>query len=291
MKKMILFSLIGLSANFTSAQRSAEFSGRTTGNISAVNYSYKAHSPDSAVPFWKRFSMEGAIGRSTYRLRSNGAADSMGPLFVDRSLCRHSLDARLGINYHFDNGLSLQTGLEYSSAREQYQFGSSVTSYYTYQDTVSVYYDPVQMDSVYVVNPVSFGSTHYYDKITQNYYQLFTVPFQLGWKTATSSRTELEFALGGSISVYGENTGIAGGYFGVGQLPTSEAYRTKGILSLGGSIKYLHRIGLHHAFYIEPWARLGISNVAMPVLPYTARRNHYGIRVGYRFYFDSRKHN
>jgi len=174
---------------------------------------------------------------------------------------------------------------------KQYQFGSSVTSYYTYQDTVSAYYDPALMDSVYVVNPVSFGSTHYYDKITQNYFQLFTVPFQLGWKTATSSRTELEFALGGSISVYGENTGIADGNFWVGQLPTSEAYRTKGILSLGGSIKYLHRIGLHHALYIKPWARLGISNVAMPVLLYTARRHHYGIRIGYRFYFDSRKHN
>ena len=147
------------------------------------------------------------------------------------------------------------------------------------------------MDSVYVISPVSFTTTFYIDKLTENYFKLLTVPFQLAWKTNASEKSEFEFSLGGAVTVYGKNTGITTEQMGYGTIPTSEAYRTKGILSLGGSIKYLQRFGLHHALYIEPWARLGITSLSMPVLLYAVRRDHYGIRVGYRFYFDSRKHN
>ncbi len=235
--------------------------------------------------FWKRFSVEGSIGFSSYRIRSAETTDTAGVPFVNASSGRHSFDTRLGVNYHFNKGFSLQTGLEYSAAKENYRFIGETTTTITYNDTVSSYFDTTLNQTVYVIEPVSYDTLILVQKETVNDYKLLSVPFQFAWKMNLNPRSELEFALGGAVSIYGKNTGYTIQNASNTAITSAEAYKTAGILSLGGSVKYLYRFGLCHSVYVEPWARIGITNLSTSMLSFDTRRNQYGLRVGYRFYF------
>lgn len=251
-------------------------------SLATSSFSKVAIEPSS---FWKRFSVEGSIGFSSYRITASDPIDSTVLPFANATSRRHSFDARLGVNYHFKKGFSLQTGLECSAAKENYRFISEETTTMTYNDTISSYFDTTLNQTVYVIGPVSFDTTIMVETATQNYYKLLTLPFQFAWKMDLNPRSELEFALGGAVSIYGKNDGYTIQNASNTTIPSSEAYRTTGILSLGGSVKYIHRFGVHHSVYVEPWARIGITNMSTSMLPYDTRRNQYGIRVGYRFYF------
>lgn len=256
-------------------------------SYSAIASVFDEDSLPKSTPFWKRISVEGSFGYSLFNIEANKNTTDplLAELLKNAASGQRSFDARLGLNYHLTKNVSFQTGLEYSSARENYSFASSETTTYTYNDTISVYYDTVAMDSVYVINPISYDTTVLVQNESKNYYKMLTLPFQFAWKMSVSPRGELEFALGGSLSIYGKNTGNTIVDTSNYTIPSANAFHPTGILSVGGSIKYLHRFGMHHAVYIEPWARFGISNQSQPTLPYETRRNNYGIRVGYRFYF------
>lgn len=239
------------------------------------------------TPFLKHLSVEGSIGYSQFTIQAN--KNSTDPLLAEllknAASNQRSFDARLGLNYHFTPSVSFQTGLDYSSARENYTFESNETTTITYNDTISSYFDTTLNQTVYVIVPISIDSTVLVQNESQNFYKMLTLPFQFAWKTPVSKRGELEFALGGALSIYGRNTGNTIVDTSNYAIPSANAFHPKGILSVGGSIKYLHRFGMHHSVYIEPWARFGITNQSMPTLQYETRRNNYGIRVGYRFYF------
>ena len=112
-----------------------------------------------------------------------------------------------------------------------------------------------------------------------------TLPFQFAWSQPISEKGRLELALGGAVTIFGRNSGSLINGDSTALIGADAGYKTTGLLSLGGSIKYLHRFGNHHSVYIEPWAQFGISNQSLPALTYESLRRRYGIRIGYRYYF------
>lgn len=237
-------------------------------------------------PFWKSFSIEGSIGMSTFKNHPSNAVDASFLNYLTQNASNQlSFDLRFGLNYHFTHHLSVQSGIHYNSSREDYGFDGLETTTYTYMDTISFTVDSVTMDTTYIINPILSDSTISVAKIGQNSYKIFTLPFQFAWSQTISKRGILEFAMGGSISLYGRNSGSVVVDNSKFAIAAENAYRTSGVLSLGGSIKYLHRFGDHHSVYIEPWAQFGLTNQSGPALNYESLRRRYGIRVGYRFYF------
>lgn len=234
-------------------------------------------------PFWKAFSLEASYGLSTFKNKPSKTTHPELRAIIDNSITdQRGMDFRLGINYHFNSHFSIQSGIDYSIAEETYS--------YTYNEAfciivvIGYVYDSTTMDSSEVVLAVYGDTAIYTTKIEQNKYELLTIPFQFAYGTDLGKHGELELALGGSVSIHGKNSGsvIVDPYTNV--ISAERAYRTSGLLSLGGSIKYLHHFGEHHSAYIEPWLQVGVSSQSSPNLHYDSFRHRAGIRFGYRFY-------
>ena len=236
--------------------------------------------------FWKAFSIEGSIGVSTFKNQPSKSTDANFSKHLTHTASDQlSFDLRLGLNYHFTNHLSFQSGVHYNSSREKYVFGSPKTLTLIYMDTISYSVDTVTMDTTYLVNPVPYDTTVLANKSTTNKYKIFTLPFQFAWAQPITNRGILEIAIGGELSIYGRNSGAVIVDNSTLAVDAKNGYRTTGLLSVGGSLKYLHRFGEHHAAYIEPWLQLGVTNQSMSSLSYETIRRRYGVRVGYRIYF------
>ncbi|MCH2218504.1 MAG: hypothetical protein MK076_10630 [Flavobacteriales bacterium] len=238
------------------------------------------------VSFWKSLSVEGAIGMSTFK---NQAKESTPQSLIDAlnsaASSQSSFDFRFGLNYHFTDRFSIQSGIHYNAAKEKYSFNNSEIVSYTQIDTISFIVDTMAQDTTYIISTVSYDSSIVTANEVQNSYRIFTLPFQFAWSQPISARGALEFSLGGAISIFGRNTGsviVDNSNFAVG---AETGYHTTGMLSLGGSIKYLHRFGNHHSVYVEPWAQFGVTNQSTPQISYESLRRRYGVRMGYRFYF------
>lgn len=256
-----------------------------TGNQEPVASGMEGLLLPASKPFWKVFSVEGAIGISTF---NNKATQDTEPqlleLLDNAATNRRSYDFRLGLNYYFTRQLSFQAGIEFNASREDYSYNNETTTSSTSYDSVGVYFDSTLSVYVTIFDTITTTTTSVQTKKHQNYYRLLTLPFHFAWNKPLSIRSELEFAVGGTLSVYGRNKGAT--IFDSDTLiNASQAYHTSGMLSLGGSIKYLYNLGDRHAVYIEPWVQFGITNQFAPQLTYESLRNSYGVRFGYRFYF------
>lgn len=242
-----------------------------------------ANSSQKTSSFWKSFSIEASYGLSTFKNEPSKHTHPELRSIIDNSITdQRGMDFHFGINYHFNSRFSVQSGIDYSRSEETYS--------YTYNEAfcsvvvIGYVFDSTTMDSSEVVLAVYGDSAIYTTKIEQNKYELLTIPFQFGYGIDFGKHGELEFALGGSVSIYGKNSGsiIVDPYNSV--ISAERAYRTNGVVSLGGSIKYLHHFGNHHAAYIEPWIQAGVSSQSSPNLHYDSFRHRAGIRFGYRFY-------
>jgi hypothetical protein len=238
------------------------------------------------TPFWKSLSIEGAVGVSTFRNQAKKSTpQSLLTTLNNVASAQQSIDFRFGLNYHFSERFSFQSGIHYNSSRENYRFDSEESYTYSVIDTISFSIDSVTMDTTFVLDSTIYDSTFIVANDLQNTYRIFTLPFHFAWSQSISPRGVLEFALGGEISILGRNTGLIivdnSGF----SFDAQSGYHTTGMLSVGGSIKYLHRFGDHHSAYIEPWAQFGVTNQSKPMISYESLRRRYGIRVGYRFYF------
>lgn len=238
------------------------------------------------IPFWKSLSVEGAIGMSTFK---NQAKKSTSPNLLEVlnnvASGQSSFDFRFGVNYHFTDRFSFQSGLHYNASKENYSFNSSEIVTYSYIDTISFTVDSTTFDTTYIINTIAYDSTIVTANDGRNSYRILTLPFQFAWSQPISARGVLEFSLGGAISIFGKNTGSVIVDQTNFSLDAQQGYHTTGMLSLGGSIKYVHRFGNHHSVYAEPWAQFGITNQSGPQISYESLRRRYGVRVGYRFYF------
>jgi hypothetical protein len=238
------------------------------------------------IPFWKSLSIEGAVGVSTFRNQAKKSTpQSLLTTLNNVASAQQSIDFRFGLNYHFTERFSFQSGIHYNSSRENYRFDSEESYTYSVIDTISFSVDSVTMDTTYVLDSTIYDSTFIVANDLQNTYRIFTLPFHFAWSQPISARGVLEFSLGGEISILGRNTGsILVDNTGF-SFDAQSGYHTTGMLSVGGSIKYLHRFGDHHSAYVEPWAQFGVTNQSKPMISYESLRRRYGIRVGYRFYF------
>ena len=247
---------------------------------------FEEDSIPATTPFWKSISVEGSIGVSTFKNQPSKATDPEFSSYLLNTVSNQlSYDLRIGLNYHFTDRISLQTGIHYNASKENHAFESTETTTYTYMDTLSFSVDTFTMDTTYVIDTLSYDSTSTISMQGQNSYRIFTLPFQFGWSQPISKRGVLEFSLGGAISIYGRNTGSIIVDTSNFTVSAENGYHPTGMLSLGGSIKYLHSFGDHHSVYVEPWAQFGVTNQSSPALNYESFRRRYGIRLGYRFYF------
>lgn len=240
------------------------------------------------VPFWKSLSVEGALGISTFNIQASKKTTepSLLELLNNAASKQLSLDFRFGVNYHFNQQWSFQTGLEYSASQEDYTYEVPETTTTYVSDTVSFTVDTASMDTTYVINISSLEEQSFVQKTESNTYKLFTLPFQFAWSRSLGKRSSLEIGVGGAITLFGTNSGLVRyDQYDTLMASAANAYHTSGMLSVGGSLKYLYRFGEHHSVYIEPWTRFGITNQSTPNLQYETFRKNYGIRFGYRFYF------
>lgn len=240
----------------------------------------------AAPPFWKAFSFEGSFGISLLKNQPNkNATDSVFyNLINSAATARRSYDFHFGANYHFTPRVSFQTGLDYSSEREDYSYKKEQITIVTYLDSTILSIDTVTMDTTYNYFDVISEQTEIIDKKEPNNYKMVSIPFHFAYSKPIGIRGELEIAFGGSLTIFGKNTGTLIVDPSNYTVAAQNGYHTKGMLSLGGSLKYIYRFGLHHAAYVEPWVRFGITNQSTPTLSYESVRNKYGIRFGYRFY-------
>ncbi|MDG1331414.1 MAG: hypothetical protein P8P74_03745 [Crocinitomicaceae bacterium] len=238
------------------------------------------------APKQQLFSLEGSIGASTFKNKPNEKTTDpqLFSILNNAASNRQSFDVRLGLNYHLTNRISLQTGVHYTSSSEDYTYESEEITTLSYVDTVSFTVDSVTMDTTFNINTFYYDTTIIVANNQRNTYKLFSLPFQFAWSQPISPRSSLEFAMGGELSLFGNNTGTTILNDSTTVLASS-AYRTSGMLSIGGSIKYLYHFGNRHAVYVEPWAQFGLTNNNTPQLNYTSLRRRVGIRFGYRFYF------
>ena len=236
-------------------------------------------------PFWKAFSLEAALGVSTFNNHPKKTTPTNLLNILNATASREqSVDFRFGVNYHLSNRFSIQSGVHFNASKEDYSYNKDQLVTTMQFDTISFTVDTTTFDTTFVIDTNYSYSTVTVNNTVTNSYRLLTVPFQFAWSHPISTRGSLELAAGGAISVFGRNSGTV--------IDTDSStigadigYKTTGLLSLGGSIKYLHRFGNHHSVYIEPWAQFGITNQSNSPLPYESLRRRYGIRVGYRFYF------
>lgn len=228
-----------------------------------------------------------ALGISTFENypSKKTTETELASLLKNASSREFGTDFHFGLNYHLTSRISFQTGLEYSKMKENYTFESSYFDSYTYLDSTIASIDSSTMDTTYAYVTISVDSLVIVTNEAKNTYTIFAIPFQFAWNTSIGKRGLLEFGLGGSLSVYGKNNGFTIQDTQANATTSSEAIHTKGILSVGGSVKYLYQFGSHHAAYIEPWIRFGITNQSTPALQYESYRRNLGIRFGYRFYF------
>jgi len=243
--------------------------------------------PTVKSPVWKAFSVEASVGISKFRnVPSSKLTD---PLILaalnDAASNQLSLDARFGINYHFTDRFSFGSGIHYNAARENYQYDSEQIVTYTVVDSITFTVDTATFDTTYTTHTSVYDSSVVSSSIGVNTYRIFTLPFQFNWTQPLSQRSALEFSLGGAVSLFGRNTGVVLPDTSNFAIDAQEGYHTSGMLSVGGSVKYLYRFGNHHSVYVEPWMQLGVTNQSTPALNYESLRRRYGIRVGYRFYF------
>lgn len=236
------------------------------------------------APFWKSISIEGAVGISTFRnVPKKSTNTNLASTVNQAAMDQFGLDLRFGANYHFNDRLSFQTGIHYNSSKEKYTYNDTETSTFSYTDSIMTT-DSLTWDTTYILFEVMYDSSYIVSKTEPNTYKIFALPFQFAWTQSISTRSSLEFSLGGEISIFGKNTGTISND-NSNLILAENAYHTSGMLSLGGSVKYLYKFGNHHAVYAEPWAQFGITNQSTPALNYESLRRTYGIRVGYRFYF------
>lgn len=243
--------------------------------------------PAVKSPVWKAFSLEASVGMSKFRnVPSSKLTD---PLIIaalnDAASNQYSLDARFGVNYHFTDRFSFGSGIHYNAARENYQYNSEQIVTYTVVDSITFTVDTATFDTTYTTHTSVYDSSVVSSTIGVNTYRIFTLPFQFNWTQPLSPRSALEFSLGGAVSLFGRNTGVVLPDTSNFAIDAQEGYHTSGMLSVGGSVKYLYRFGNHHSVYVEPWMQLGVTNQSTPSLNYESLRRRYGIRVGYRFYF------
>lgn len=238
-------------------------------------------------PVWKAFSLEASVGMSKFRnVPSSKLTD---PLIIaalnDAASNQFSLDAQFGVNYHFTDRFSFGSGIHYNASRENYQYDSEQIVTYTVVDSVTFTVDTATFDTTYTTHTSVYDSSVVSSTIGVNTYRIFTLPFQFNWTQPLSPRSALEFSVGGAVSLFGRNTGVVLPDTSNFAIDAQEGYHTSGMLSVGGSVKYLYRFGNHHSVYVEPWIQLGVTNQSTPALNYESLRRRYGIRVGYRFYF------
>jgi len=237
------------------------------------------------VPFWKSFSLEGAVGVSTFSNSpvKKSTNDSLINALQNASSQRNSLNFNLGINYHFNAKMSLQTGLEYSRANESYINYTTELTTFQYFDSIATGFDSISGDSIYLVITITDSTEVSVPNTQQNSYTVLTIPFHFGWTQSVGVRSKLMFALGGDLTIYSRNNGVVLQNLN-NTIPLQNAYKNTGILSLGGSIKYLYYFKSRHAVYIQPWAQFGITNQGTSTLNYESLRRRYGVRVGYRIH-------
>ncbi len=253
---------------------------------SIVSDKVEARPLNISDPFWKAFSLEASIGMSIFRNvpKSTTPTNLLNALNAAASGER-SLDVRLGVNYHFSNRFSLQSGIHYNASKENYSYGNEQIQTFTTFDTLSFSVDSITLDTTFMIDSNIFDSTIMTANSVLNSYRILTLPFQFAWSKPVSKRGTLEFAVGGALSIFGRNSGSLLNGDTIPVIDAAVGYQTTGLLSLGGSLKYIHSFGNHHSVYVEPWAQFGISNQSAPALNYESLRRRYGIRVGYRFYF------
>lgn len=240
------------------------------------------------IPFWKSLSVEGAFGISTFNIQASKKTTEPSLLEVLNNAASKqlSLDFRFGVNYHFGQQWSFQTGLEYSSSQEDYTYEIPETTTTYVMDTVSFTVDTASMDTTYIINVTSLEEQSFVQKTESNTYKLFTLPFQFAWTRSLGKRSSLEIGVGGAITLFGTNSGLVRyDQYDTLMASAASAYHTSGMLSVGGSLKYMYRFSEHHSVYVEPWTRFGVTNQSTPNLQYETFRKNYGIRFGYRFYF------
>lgn len=243
--------------------------------------------PAVKSPFWKAFSLEASFGASTFKnVPSAKLTDpSIASVLNNAATNQFSWDARFGLNYHFTDRFSFGGGIHYNASRENYTYKSEEITTYTIVDSITFTVDTSTWDTTYITHTSTYDSSTITSSVSQNTYTIFTLPFQFSWTQPISPRSALEFSLGGAVSIFGKNTGVVLPDTSNFAINAQEGYHTSGMLSLGGSVKYLYRFGNHHSVYVEPWLQLGITNQSTPALNYESLRRRYGIRIGYRFYF------
>lgn len=243
--------------------------------------------PAVKSPIWKAFSLEASFGASTFKnVPSSKLTDpSIASVVNNAATNQFSWDARFGLNYHFTDRFSFGSGIHYNASRENYTYKSEEITTYTIVDSITFTVDTSTWDTTYITHTSTYDSSAITSSVSQNTYTIFTLPFQFSWTQPISPRSALEFSLGGAVSIFGKNTGVVLPDTSNFAINAQEGYHTSGMLSLGGSVKYLYRFGNHHSVYVEPWLQLGVTNQSTPALNYESLRRRYGIRIGYRFYF------
>ncbi len=252
-----------------------------------VSFEQEHTPPFVKSPFWKAFSLEASMGVSSFR--NIPSSEGIDPLILtalnNAASDQFSLDARFGVNYHFTDRFSFGSGLQYNASRENYQYKSEEVVPYTVVDSITYTVDTSLFDTTYITHTSVYDSSIIASGVSLNTYRIFSLPFQFNWTQPISPRSALEFSVGGAVSLFGTNTGVVLPDTSDFTIDAQEGYHTSGMLSVGGSMKYLYRFGNHHSVYVEPWIQLGVTNQSTPALNYESVRRRYGIRVGYRFYF------
>ncbi|MFK7786296.1 MAG: hypothetical protein AB8B56_14345, partial [Crocinitomicaceae bacterium] len=142
---------------------------------SIANDKIEAKPLNVSAPFWKAFSLEGAIGMSTFRniTKSDTSSNLLSALNAASS-GEQSLDLRFGVNYHFTNRLSLQSGVHFNASKENYSYDGEQLQTFFVLDTISFSIDTSLMDTTWVVDTNIFDSTIMATNTVLNRYRILT---------------------------------------------------------------------------------------------------------------------
>ena len=68
-------------------------------------------------------------------------------------------------------------------------------------------------------------------------------------------------------------------------ISNQEDMKTRGVISLSSSVKYLYSPVKHHYLFAEPWFDLTLNSIVKPGVGPPRQMLRYGLKIGYRIQF------
>lgn len=260
-------------------------------NFSELHQNYWKQSPllfdrMKAKPTINNFSISVSAGPSSFKYVALKKEEQAFHDFI-QSVRTNPMGFSIGaqVKVALSDDVGVYSGIDYSHLAEDLTWTTESQLLKTVLDTIGHEIDSLTGDTIYDIKETTETHIKHNHHAVRNTYQILSIPFGLSFNKRFNTKHEIEMDLGGKISLLQASSGQfiqnQEGVF----ISNQEAMKTRGVISLASSVKYLYSPVKHHYLFAEPWFDLTLNSIAKPVVGPPRQMLRYGLKIGYRIQF------